>query len=122
MLENFQKKTIKNQHTGRFGNHLGGARGDPPGPQAPSRRALRWGCARGSPGPLVPPWLPPSPMYSLSRETFENRTLYRDLASVPPSPRFQDRERQQTSSRHPAGGRIDLWELLLHHGRFPDDP
>src|SRR3954463_5649340 len=28
--------------------------------------------------------------------------FFRDLSSVPPPPRFQDREHQETSSRHPA--------------------
>src|SRR3954462_5529455 len=36
-----------------------GARGDPPGPQAPSRRARGWGHARGPPGPLVDPLAAP---------------------------------------------------------------
>ena len=29
---------------------------------------------------------------------------------------------QKTLSRHPVEGRIDLRELLHHHGRFPDEP
>ena len=44
------------------------------------------------------------------------------FTSVPPPQRFQDREHQKTSSWHPAGGRIDLRELLLHHERFLDVP
>src|SRR3954463_4901374 len=72
--------------------------------------------------PGGPPGCPPSPIYFLRPETLGDRTLFRDLASVPPPLRFQDREHQKTSSRHPAGGRFDLRELLHHHGRFPDDP
>src|SRR4051812_42006961 len=63
-----------------------------------------------------PPWLPPSPIYFSRTETPEDRTLFHDLASVPPPPRFQDREHQKTSSRHPAEGRNHLRELLHHHG------
>src|SRR3954464_9249760 len=55
MLQKFWKNTIKNQCTGSFGNHLGGDRGDPPGPQTPSRRTLGWGRARGRLGPWRPP-------------------------------------------------------------------
>src|SRR4051812_11120818 len=33
------------------------------------------------------------------------------LPSIPPTPCFQDREHQKTSSWHPAGGSIDLREL-----------
>src|SRR3954470_15232729 len=55
VLQKFGKNPIKNQRFGSFGNHRRGARGDPPGPQAPSRRALGWGHARGPPGPLVAP-------------------------------------------------------------------
>src|ERR1041385_6584766 len=63
-LQKFRKNQIKNQRTGSFWKHLGGAIGDPPGPQTPSRRALGWGRATGTPGPLVDPLLPPSPIYS----------------------------------------------------------
>src|SRR3954463_15740278 len=71
MLQIFRKNTIKNQHTGSFLESQSRARGPPPGAQAPSRRALGWGRAKGAPGPLVAPWLPPFPIYSLSRETSE---------------------------------------------------
>src|SRR4051812_9694027 len=106
MLQKFRENTIKKQRFGSFGNHRGGVRGDPPGPQEPSRRALAWDRAWERLDPWWPPGCPPSPIYSLSQETSEERTLFRDFASVPPPPRFQDGERQQTSSRHPAGGRI----------------
>src|SRR3954462_7003319 len=110
------EKSDKNQCTGSFQKHLGGARGDPPGPQAPSRRALGWGRARGPPGPLLAPLAAPL------RKTPRRGTLFRGLSSVPPPSRFQDREHQNTSSRHPAGGRNHLRELLHHHGCFPDEP
>src|SRR3954471_17255338 len=90
------------------------------GAQAATRSGPTPGRARGRLGPLVHLWLPPSPIYPPSRENSRTRTLFRELASVPPPPRFQDREHQKTSSRHPAGGRIDLRESPLHHGCSPD--
>src|SRR4051812_16662194 len=65
MLQKFRKNTIKNQHTGSFGKHLGGAKGDPPGPQAPSLSALWWGRAKGPPGTLVAPLAAPLRFYIL---------------------------------------------------------
>src|ERR1041385_8123770 len=38
--------------------------------------------------PGVPPGCPLSPIYSPSRETLEDRTLFRDLTYVPPPPCF----------------------------------
>src|ERR1043165_5052579 len=55
VLQKFQKNRIKNQRVGTFRNHLGGARGPPPGTQAPWWHALGAGRARGVPGPLVAP-------------------------------------------------------------------
>src|SRR3954463_2954577 len=56
VLQKFEKNPIKNQHIRSFRNHRGGVgRWDPPGPQAPSRRALGWGRAKGPPGTLVAP-------------------------------------------------------------------
>src|SRR3954469_2842644 len=99
------------------------------GPGAPTRspRAL---VARPHPRPRQggawTPWCtpgcPPSPIFTPRDETLEDRTLFRDLPSVPPPPPIQDRGCQETLSRHPAGGRIDLRELLHHHERFPDEP
>src|SRR3954463_14570333 len=71
--------------------------------------------------PGGPPGCPPSPIYFLRPETLEDRTLLRDLSSVPLPPRLQDREHQKTSSRHPAEGRIDLREPLPPDGRSPAD-
>src|ERR1041384_5549719 len=62
------------------------------------------------------------PIYPPSRENSRSRNLFLELASVPPPPRFQDREHQKTYSWHPAGGRIDLRESPLHHGCSPDVP
>src|SRR3954471_20624052 len=59
MLHKFWENIIKNQRFGSFGNHRGWARGDPPGPQAPSRRGQEWGRAKGPPGPLVGPLAAP---------------------------------------------------------------
>src|ERR1041385_5390793 len=56
-----QEKSNKNQS---FGSHRGGGKGDPPG-QAPSRRTLGWGRARGPPGPLVAPLAAPLRPYIL---------------------------------------------------------
>ena len=62
------------------------------------------------------------PIFTPSSETLKDRTLFRDLPSVLPPPRFQDRGYQETLSRHLVGGRIELRELLHHHERFPDEP
>ena len=99
-----------------------GGGGDPPGIQAPYGRGLGWGRARGAVGPLVPLGWPPLPIYFLRPETPEDRTLFRDLASMPPPPCFQNWEHQKTPFRHPAGGWIVLRELIHHHGHFLDDP
>src|SRR3954471_20545230 len=58
-----RKNQIKNQCTGNFRNHLGGARGPPPGPQAPWWRAPGGGRAQGGVGPWCPHGFPPSPIY-----------------------------------------------------------
>src|SRR4051812_27644677 len=114
-------KYIKNQRYGSFRMPEGG-QGDLLGAQAPWWRDTTLGHAGGPPGLPGPPLLPPSPIFTPRDETLEDRTLFRDPFSVlPPSP-FQDRGCQETLSRHPAGGRIDLRELLHHHERFPDEP
>src|SRR3954464_15197711 len=91
----------------------------PKGGQRPHQAHRR---PSGAAPPLVHLWLPPSPILPSCTETLEDRTLFRDIPSVPPPPRFQDRGCQETLSRHPAEGRIDLRELLHHHERFPDEP
>src|SRR3954463_921648 len=48
--------------------NLGGARGPPPGAQAPWWRALGAGRARGAPGPLVAPLAAPLRLYILRDE------------------------------------------------------
>ena len=60
-------------------------------------------------------------IFNTRPETLEDGTLFRDLISVPPPPRFQDREHQENSSRHPAGGEDHHREPLHHHGRLPDE-
>ena len=65
VLQRFGKNQIKNQRRRTFRKDLSGARGPPPGAQAPWWRALGVGRARGAPGPLVPPWLPLLRLYIL---------------------------------------------------------
>src|ERR1041384_3119828 len=50
----FPENQIKIQRVKSFRNHQVGARGDPPGPQAPWWRGQGWGSTQGG------PWLPPS--------------------------------------------------------------
>src|ERR1041385_2344566 len=76
----------------------------------------------GAWGPWSTSGCPPSPIYPSRPKTLEDKTLFCDLSSVSSPPRFQDREHQETSSRHPTGGRNHLRELLHHHGSFPDEP
>src|SRR3954469_10833169 len=59
VLQKFLKNQIKNQRVGTFRKHLGGARGPPPGTQAPWWRALGAGRARGRLAPWWTPCLPP---------------------------------------------------------------
>src|SRR4051812_11361425 len=96
--------------------------GGPPGPQAPWWRGPPPGRAGGGAwAPQVPSDVTLWPIFNTRPETLERGTLFRDLISVPPPPRFQDRERQENSSRHPAGGEDHHRDLLHHHGRLPDD-
>ena len=55
----FRENQIKNQRRGTFRKNLSGARGPPPGAQAPWGRALGAARARGAPGPLVGPLAAP---------------------------------------------------------------
>src|SRR3954471_24505208 len=61
----FRGNQIKNQREGTFRKHLGGARGPPPGAQAPWWRTLGAGRAKGPPGPLVAPLASPLRLYIL---------------------------------------------------------
>src|SRR6187399_1479167 len=109
VLQKFQEKYRKNQRTGSFAKNQRWAREEPGEAQG------------GAWGPCSASGCPPSHIYPTRPETLEDRTLFRDLASVPPPQRFQDREHQVNSSRHPAGGENHHRELLHHHGRFPDE-
>ena len=60
---NSRKIREKNQRVGSFRNHQVGARGDPPGPQAPWWRGPWVGRARGAPGSLVDPLASPLRIY-----------------------------------------------------------
>src|SRR3954468_14579321 len=98
------------------------AGGGPPGLQAPWWRGPPPGRAGGGAwAPQVSSDAPLWPIFNTRPETLERGTLFRDLISVPPPPRFQDRERQENSFRHPAGGEDHHRDLLHHHGRLPDD-
>ena len=108
---------------------------------APEGTRIQKGDQRGTRGAQAPWWRGPpgraggggawgprastdAPLWHIfiSRpETLETGTLFRDLISVPPPPRFQDREHQENSSRHPAGGEDHHREPLHHHGRLPDE-
>src|SRR3954465_2583421 len=76
MPEKFREKYRKNQRTGSFGKSLSGARGEPGVAQAATRRGPTPDRARGAPGALVHLWLPPSPIYSPSRETSEKENPF----------------------------------------------
>ena len=117
ILGKIQEKSAYRKLPEEPGRGQRGAKGGPGGHPAQPHPWPRQG---GAWGPWSTSGCPPSPIYSPSRGNSEDRTLFRKLASVPPQPRFQDREHRQDHSRHPAGGRIDLRELPLLHGRFPD--
>src|SRR3954467_9357295 len=87
------------------GGHQGSRR---PGGAAPLLAA-----PGGAWAPQVSADAPLWPIFNTRPETLETGTLFRDLISVPPPPRFQDRERQENSSRHPAGGEDHHRDLLL---------
>ena len=65
MPEKFQEKYIKNQRRRTFQKSQSGARGPPPGAQAPCGRGLGGGRARGPPGPLVAPLAAPLRLFIL---------------------------------------------------------
>src|SRR6187401_1766502 len=122
VLQKFQEKYRKNQRTGSFAKNQRWARGEPGEAQAATWRCPTPGRARGGAwGPCSASSCPPSHIYPSRPETLEDRTLFHDLTSVPPPQRFQDREHQENSSWHPAGGENHHRELLHHHGRFPDE-
>src|SRR3954463_4452400 len=83
------------------------------GPPRP-RRGAAW-------APLVPSDATLWCIFKARLETLGTGALFHDRISVSPPPRFQDRERQGNSSRHPAGGEDHHRDLLHHHGRLPDD-
>src|SRR3954470_5963824 len=97
------------------------AGGGPPGLQPPWWRGPPPGRAGGRLGPQASADAPLWHIFNTRPETLEDGTLFRDLISVPPPPRFQDREHQENSSRHPAGGEDHHREPLHHHGRLPDE-
>src|SRR3954465_13547602 len=88
VLQKFQKNQIKNQRIGTFWNNLGGARGPPPGTQAPWWRALGAGHARGRLAPWWTPWMPPFPYIlpprrkSLKSNSFARSPLCTAAAAV----------------------------------------
>src|SRR3954469_16567022 len=84
-------------------------------------RPPSWPRRGGAWAPQVAPDVTLWPIFKARLETLGTGTLLRDRISVPPPPRFQDRERQENSSRHPAGGEDHHRDLLHHHGRLPDD-
>src|SRR3954469_22979904 len=57
--QKIREKSDKNQRTGSFPKHLGGARGPPPRAQAPWWRALGGGRTRSPPRHLVAPLAAP---------------------------------------------------------------
>src|SRR3954465_8526058 len=88
VLQKFWKNQIKNQRVGTFRNHLGGARGPPPGTQAPWWRALGAGRAKGAPGSLVDPlsapfaYILPPRRKSLIWKSFSRSPLCTTAAAV----------------------------------------
>src|SRR4051812_40190208 len=103
MPEKFQKNPNKNQRQGSFRNHRRRAGGGPPPPRRPGGAA---------PPLVVPPgllgggphlWCPLQPIFSPRPGNPRGEARIVEYLSVPPSPRYEDRERQKTSSRHPAG-------------------
>src|ERR1041385_6354647 len=68
----------------------GGPGGHPARPHPWSRQGGAWSLWPTS-------GCPPSPIYSPSRGNCKIRTLIRKLSSVPPPPRFRDREHQKTT-------------------------
>ncbi|KAI5006513.1 hypothetical protein ZWY2020_033756 [Hordeum vulgare] len=82
-----------------------------PGPR--SRQEAAWVGPTYS-GALLQPILTPA------RENPSITSRIANFSIVPLPQRFRHQERQETSSQHPARGRIDLRELLHLHGCFPD--
>src|SRR4051812_32288944 len=94
-LQKIQEKQIKNQHTGSFQSPEGGSGGPP------ATQAARWRL-----GGVAHLWRPPSAYITSSLRKPSDRPRIVNFLYVPPPPRFQDREHQKTSSRHPGEGRI----------------
>src|SRR4051812_23456903 len=83
MPNKFWEKYIKNQHFVSFRNHQVGARGDPPGPQAPWWRVPTLGRAEGASGLPGGPWLPPfAYIYPSGQNRFSRSLLCSAAAAV----------------------------------------
>src|SRR4051812_48307700 len=74
------------------------------------------------PGGGATPWCPLRPIFTPHSRNPRDGTLFAISSYVPPPSRFQDWDSLTNLTRHPAGGRIDLRELLRHHERFPNVP
>ena len=96
-------------------------RGPTGAPSSQRARPPSWPRRQGAWAPLASSDAPLWHIFTPRPETLEDGTLFRDLISIPPPPRFQDREHQENSSRHPAGGEDHHRELLRRHGRLPDE-
>ena len=81
-LQKFRKNQKKNQRTGTFRNHLGGARGPPPGTQVPWWCALGVGRVRGAPGSLVDPLAAPLRLYIPPAEEIPNIQVLFPISSL----------------------------------------
>ena len=88
-----RENQIKNQRRGTFRKNLSGARGPPPGAQAPWWRAPGAGRARGAPGPLVAPLAAPLRLYILRDEKPSKREPFFAI-----SPLFRRRRASEIGS------------------------
>src|SRR4051812_27537916 len=115
------EKYIKNERFGTFRNPEAQPEGGYQGPRRPGgaapprpRRGAAW-------APLMPSDATLWRIFKARLKTLGTGTRFHDRISVSPPPRFQDRERQENSSWHPAGGEDHHRDLLHHHGRLLDD-
>src|SRR4051812_5118840 len=99
--ENSDKKSAWRTLREEPGRGQRGARGAPGAPGPPLGAPLRLFILRHGKTPEEEPYSANSPLFRRCRAS-------------------EDREHQKTSSRHPAGGRIDLRESPLHHGCSSD--
>src|SRR3954465_14270853 len=121
LSEKFRKIYIKNQRSGTFRNPEAQPEGGHQGPRRPGGAAPPRPRRGGAWAPLMPSDATLWRIFKARLETLGTRALFHDRISVSPPPRFQDRERQENSSRHPVGGEDHHRDLLHHHGRLPDD-